>query len=73
MIKSGFMGHDEFGLFPQDEEDNNKIPYYAIKLTPEQAKAVKNKIAGIYETDGKQLFEIKGDIEGEQMLYVVWI
>lgn len=74
-MKIGFTINDDYGLFPQDEEDESKIPYYGIELTEEQAKLVEGKIAGIYETDAKQLFDIKDDkgITGKKMLYVVWI
>lgn len=70
-MKTGFLTDDEFGLVPEV-----KVPYYAIKLTPEQAKIVGGKIPQIYEADGHQVFDIKKDKDAPsegKMLYVIWV
>lgn len=67
--------NDEYGILGERGEDS--FPYYALKLTPEQAEAVKGKTAGIYEIEGKQLFDIKPSLGkpnlGEKMLFVVFV
>jgi len=56
MIEPTFHTEDDYGI-----GCGGNMPYFAIKLTKEQIAAVKNKTAGIYEIDGKQLFEIRKD------------
>ena len=62
-----FHDEDELGL--------EGIPYYGLKLTPEEAKAVEGKIAGIYEIDGRQMFECRDENHQStgKILYIVWI
>jgi hypothetical protein len=63
---------DEFGILGTRGKDS--YPYYAIRLTAEQAKEVEGKTAGIYEIEGRQLFDVKTDkITGEKMLFVVFV
>lgn len=67
-----FHPNDDFGLFPT----NKKYPYFSIKLTKDQVQSIKGKIAGIYEIEGKQTFKIKnenGELQDEEVLYVVWV
>lgn len=65
-----FHPQDDFGLFPGGQ----KYPYVSIVLTKEQVEAIKGKVAGIYEIEGKQTFKLKKDtFTGEEVLYVVWI
>lgn len=61
---------DNFGLSVEG------VPYYAIKLTAEQAEKVKNRKLMFYETDGKTLFDIKNSKNvptGEKMLFILFM
>jgi len=67
-----FCEDDDFGILA----NSSGMPYVAVKLTKEQANDVEKSVAGIYEIDGKQLFNIKdsnGILTGEKMLYVVFV
>ena len=67
-----FCDSDEFGILM----DAANTPYVAVKLTSEQATDVKDKILGIYEIEGKQLFDIKdtsGKLTGEKIFYAVFV
>lgn len=64
--------------FREDSElslDDKKIPYYGIKLTPEQVKVIKNKQLDFVSMNGRTMFPIKdkeGKETGEYMVYVIW-
>lgn len=67
-----FHPQDDCGLFTEDK----KIPYVSIRLTTEQMKAIKGKLPGIYETDGKTVFDVRGkdgNLTGEKFVYVIFI
>lgn len=63
---------DDVGILYGDEQ----FPFYGIEITKDQLKLIGKRIAGIYEVEGKQLFEIRdetGKLTGNKMLYVVFI
>lgn len=71
LIKEGFCTEGEHGILPE----NPDIPYYAIKLTKEQAELVKGKTPKMYQADGHHIFDIRdgGKFTGEKMLYIIWV
>lgn len=67
------LKNNEFGLFVEPE--HRKIPYYSIKLTPEEVKEIEFKKINFYHCDGKTLFEVRdkdGKLTGEHMLFVIF-
>lgn len=59
---------DEFGIIAYE----HKMPYFGIRITEVEAKQLENTVAGIYEIDSRQMFEVKGK-SGERMLFVVFV
>lgn len=63
-----FSNNDGLGLDIQ-------VPYYAIKLTPEQAEAVQFTKLNFFASNGKTMFAVKdkdGKETGEQMIFVTF-
>jgi len=63
----------------QDDENEYNIgspyPYYAVKLTSDEAKRIHHREMIIYDIEGKTLFEIKdenGKPTGEMMFFVIF-
>jgi hypothetical protein len=51
------------------------IPYFAMRLTPDQVKAIDGKDMGFYSTDGKVLFDFKdnkGRLTGEKIIFIIF-
>lgn len=56
-------------------EIGTKLPYYAVRLTFEEAELIKGKTITIYETDGKFLFSVRdenGNLTGEMIFFVMF-
>lgn len=59
----------------QSEDIDIKMPFYAVTLTAEQAKAVEFHTMEFYSINGKTFFEVKGPDgkpTGEWAFYVVF-
>jgi hypothetical protein len=71
-MTSKFNIEDELKI----NEPGQNIPYFSIKLTPEQAKLVEGKRFTFYEVEGQTMFDVRGldgSPTGEVIIVVMFV
>lgn len=70
--KNRFYATDENGIL-----DGQKIPYFCVVLSKEEAEQVKDKKLALYSTDDRELFSVIGhgskEFTGELAFYVLFV
>jgi hypothetical protein len=65
-MDTGFKESSEFEL------GDKKVPYFGIKLTPEQAKLVEHTELDFLRIDGRTMFEVR-DENGVKSGYLIFV